>query len=353
MLGIERVHGVRMLRGEIPSAIDAGSRWRCPMALRSAAAFLAALTTLTVAGVAAAQTYPTRPIRIVVGYSPGGPTDIFARLVAQKLGEAWGQTVVVENRPGAATNIAAEAVARAAPDGYTLFTPTLANAINVTLYGKLNYDIVNDFAHVSNMVLAPDVGMVHPSVPARNVRELFALARARPGELRNGSSGVGSPSHLEVEMIKTLAGVKMTHVPYKGAAPVLTDLVAGHIECYFGGFASALPFIQAKRVRPIAVTGLKRVAIVPDVPTLDEQGFKGFEMVSWFGISAPAGTPREIVARLNAEIVRAVNSPEMRERLGPMGATVVGDTPEQFTAFVRREVAKMAVAVRQSGAKPE
>jgi tripartite-type tricarboxylate transporter receptor subunit TctC len=212
---------------------------------------------------------------------------------------------------------------------------------------------VTDFAHVSNMVMAPDVGMVHPSVPARNVRELFALARARPGELRNGSSGVGSPSHLEVEMIKTLAGVKMTHVPYKGAAPVLTDLVAGHIECYFGGFASALPFIQAKRVRPIAVTGLERVAIVPDVPTLDEQGFKGFELVSWFGMSAPAGTPREIVARINAEVVRAVNSREMRERLAPMGAKLVGDTPEQFTAFVRREVEKMAVAVRQSGAKPE
>jgi len=302
---------------------------------------------------ALAQTYPAKPIRVLVGYAPGGPTDIFARLVGQKLSEAWGQSVVVENRPGAATNIAAEVAARAPADGYTLFTPTLANAINVTLYGKLNYDIVNDFAHVTNMVMAPDVGMVHPSVPARDVRELFALARARPGELRNGSSGVGSPSHLEVEMIKALAGVKMTHVPYKGAAPVLTDLVAGHIECYFGGLASAMPFIQARRVRPIAVTGLKRVAILPDVKTLDEQGFKGFELVSWFGISAPAGTPREIVARLNAEIVRALGAPEIRERLLPMGATVVGNSPEQFAAFVRREVEKMAVAVRQSGAKAE
>jgi len=326
------------------------------MSQRSAAAFavFAAMTALDgCPGVAYAQSYPAKPIRIIVGYSPGGPTDIFSRFVAQKLTETWGQTVVVDNRPGAATNIAAEAAARAAPDGYTLFTPTLANAINVTLYGKLGYDIQSDFAHVTNMVLAPDVGMVHPSVPARSVRELFALARARPGELRNGSSGVGSPSHLEVEMIKTLAGVKMTHVPYKGAAPVLTDLVAGHIECYFGGLASALPFIKANRVRPIAVTGLKRVGIVPDVPTLDEQGFKGFELVSWYGVSAPAGTPREIVSRLNTEIVRAIGTPEMRERLVPMGATAVGDTPEQFTAFIRREVEKMAVAVRQSGAKPE
>ena len=297
--------------------------------------------------------YPSRPIRYIVGYTPGGTADILARAVGQKLTEAWGQTVIVENRAGAGTNIGTEAGAKAPPDGYTLFMPTVANAINPTLYPRLPYDPIKDFAYITNFAKVPGIVVVHPSVPARNAKELIALAKARPGELRHGSTGIGSPHHLAGEIFKTMAGVKMIHVPYRGASPALVDVVAGHIEIYFGAMVSVLPHVKSGRLRPLAVTSLKRVAAVSDVPTLDEQGLKGFETGSWFGMAVPAATPRDIVLKLHAESIKAIAAPDIRDRMGAEGAEFVGDSPEQFTAFIKSEIVKWGKAVKASGAKPE
>jgi tripartite-type tricarboxylate transporter receptor subunit TctC len=315
---------------------------------------LAALWCAGAAADAAAQSaanYPSRPIRWLVGYTPGGTADMLARAVGQKLTEAWGQSVVVENRPGAGTNIATELGAKAPPDGYTLFMPTVANAINPTLYPKLNFDLMKDFIHISNFANVPGIVVVHPSVPARNVRELVALARARPGELRHGSTGIGSPHHLAGEIFKTMAGVKMIHVPYKGASPALNDVIAGHIEIYFGAMVSTLPHVKSGRLRALGVTTLQRVAAVPEIATISEQGLKGFETGSWFGMSVPTGTPREIVTKLHTESVRILALPEVRNRMITEGAEFVADTPEHFTAFLRSEIEKWGRAVKASGAK--
>ena len=300
-----------------------------------------------------AQTYPNKAIRFIVGYTPGGAADILARAVGAKLTEAWGQSVIIENRAGAGTNIGSEIGAKAPPDGYTLFMPTVANAINVSLYPKLAYDPVKDFAFVTNIATVPGIVVVHPSVPARNIRELIALAKAHPGELRHGSTGIGSPHHLAGELFKTMANIKMIHVPYKGASPALVDVVAGHIEIYFGAFVSVLPHVKSGRVRALGVTTLKRVPVLPEVATIDEQGLKGFETGSWFGIAVPAATPREIVNKLHAETVRIIKLPEVYERIASEGADFVGDTPEQFTAFFKAEIVKWGKAVKVSGAKPE
>lgn len=309
---------------------------------------------LPAASTAFAQTaYPAKAVRWIVPYAPGGGTDILARAVGQKFSEAWGQPVVVENRPGGATNIGAELAARAAPDGYTLFAPTVANAINVTLFGKLNFDIVRDFAHVTNLAKIPGIVVVHPSLPAKNAQELIALARARPGELRHGSAGIGSPSHLAGEIFKAMGGVKMVHVPYRGAAPAITDTMGGHLEIYFGAILSTLPQVRNGRLRAIGVTSLQRVATVPEIATLNEQGLKGFETASWVFVAAPAATPREVIARIHREAVRAIGMPEVRERMAAEGTEMVGDTPEQVTAFLKTEIEKWGKAVRTSGAKPE
>jgi tripartite-type tricarboxylate transporter receptor subunit TctC len=308
---------------------------------------------LMIASAGYAQTYPTKPIRWIVGYTPGGTADMLARAVGQKIGEAWGQQVIVENRPGAGTNIGTEVAAKAAPDGYTLFMPTVANAINPTLYPKLNFDILRDFSHVTNFAKVPGIVVVHPSVPAKNVKELIVLAKAHPDALRHGSTGIGSPHHLAGEIFKTMAGVKMVHVPYRGASPALTDIIAGHIEVYFGAMVSTLPHVKSARVRALGVTTLKRVAAVPDIPTIDEQGLKGFETGSWFGMSVPAGTSKDIIARLHKESVRAIALPEIRDRMMAEGAEFVGDTPEHFTAFLKSEIGKWGKAVKASGARPE
>jgi tripartite-type tricarboxylate transporter receptor subunit TctC len=297
--------------------------------------------------------YPTKAIRWIVPYAAGGGTDIAARAVGQKLAEALGQPVIIDNRPGAGTNIGAEAAAKSPADGYTLFAPTVANAVNVTLFPKLNFDIVRDFAHVTTLVKIPNILVVHPSVPAKTPRELIALARAHPAALHYGSPGVGSPQHLAAEIFKSQSGAKILHVPYKGAAPAITDAVAGHIEVYFGTLLSTLPQVKSGRLRPLGVTSLKRIAAVPDIPTLHEQGLKEFETVSWVMLSVPAGTPRDIIARLNAEAVRAVGSRDIRERMAADGTETVGDTPEQVTAYLKSEIAKWGKAVRVSGAKPE
>jgi len=300
-----------------------------------------------------AQQYPSKPIRYLVGYTPAGTADMLARAVGQKLHEAWGQQVIVENRPGGGTNIATDLGAKAPPDGYTLFMPTVANAINPTLYAKLNHDMLRDFAFVTNFAKVPGIVVCHPSVPVKNVKELAALARANPSSLRHGSTGIGSPHHLAAEIFKSMTGVKMIHVPYKGASPALTDVVGGHIEIYFGAMVSTIPHVKSGRLRGLGVTSLKRVAASGDLPTLDEQGLKGFETGSWFGMAVPAATPRDIVMKLHAESMKAIAAPDIRNRMSAEGAEFVGDTPEQFTAFIKSEIAKWAKAVKASGAKPE
>lgn len=298
-----------------------------------------------------AQNYPAKTIRLIVPYAPGGGSDILARPVAAKLGDAWGQSVVVENRAGGGTNLGSEMAARSAPDGYTLFMPTIANAINPTLYGKLNYDPVKDFAYVTNIAKLPGILCVHPSVPAKSAKELIALAKTKPDQLRFSSAGNGSPHHLAGELFKMMAGVKMIHVPYKGATPALVDVLGGHIEVYFGSIVPAMPHVKSGRLRPLGVTSLKRVAVVADLPTLDEQGLAGFETGSWFGIAAPAGTPREIITKLHAEIVRIIKMPEVTDRIAAEGAEFVGNTPDEFTAFVAAEIVKWRKVVKLSGAK--
>ena len=326
------------------------------MHIRTRIAAPCAIAVALLAPAAHAQTassYPTKPIRYIVGYTPGGTADMLARAVGQKLADAWGQQVIVENRPGAGTNIGTEVAAKSPPDGYTLFMPTVANAINPTLYPKLPFDIMRDFVHIINFAKVPGIVVVHPSVPARNVKELIALARANPDKLRHGSTGIGSPHHLAGEIFKSMSGVKMVHVPYRGATPALIDVVAGHIEIYFGAMVSTLPHAKAGKVRALGVTTLKRVSAVPEIPTIDEQGLKGFETGSWFGMSVPTGTSREIVSKLHAESARILALPDVRNRMVSEGAEFVVDTPEQFTAFLRGEIEKWGKAVRASGAKAE
>jgi len=310
---------------------------------------LAACAALSIDAIA--QNYPTKTIRYIVPYPPGGAADILARAVGAKLTEAWGQSVVVENRAGAGTNLGSEIAAKSPPDGYVLFMPTIANAINPTLYGKLSYDPVKDFSYVTNIAKVPGIVVVHPSVPVKNAKELIALAKAHPDQLRHGSTGSGSPHHLAGELFKTMAGIKMIHVPYKGASPALVDVVAGHIEVYFGAMVSVIPHVKSGRLRPIGVTSLKRTAVVPDVPTLDEQGLKGFETGSWFGMAAPAATPREIITKLHGEVVRIIRLPEVTERIASEGADFIGNTPEEFTEFVKNEIVKWGKVVKMSGAK--
>ena len=317
------------------------------------AAALAFIAALAFPGTAPAQISPAKPIRYIVGYTPAGTADMLARAVGQKLAEAWGQQVIVENRPGGGTNIATEMVAKSPPDGYTLFMPTVANAINPTLLPKLGHDPLRDFIYITNFAKVPGIVVCHPSIPVRNAKELIVLAKAKPDALRHGSTGIGSPHHLAAEIFKSMSGVKMIHVPYKGATPALTDVVAGHIEIYFGAMVSTIPHVKSGRLRALGVTSLKRVAAAGDTATLDEQGLKGFETGSWFGMAAPAGTPRDIIMKLHAESTRAIQAPDIRDRMSAEGAEFVGDTPEQFTAFIKSEIAKWGKAVKASGAKPE
>jgi len=314
---------------------------------------LGLIAALTFPDAASAQVYPSRPIRYIVGYTPAGTADMLARAVGGKLTEAWGQQVIVENRPGGGTNIATEMAAKSPPDGYTLFMPTVANAINPTLFAKLGYDMFRDFAYIINFAKVPGIVVCHPSVPVKNAKELVALAKANPGALRHGSTGIGSPHHLAAEIFKSMTGVKMIHVPYRGASPALIDVVAGHIEIYFGAMVSTIPHVKSGRLRGLGVTSLKRVAAAGDLQTLDEQGLKGFETGSWFGMAVPTGTPRDIIAKLHAESIKAIAAPDIRDRMSAEGAEFVGDTPEQFTAFIKSEIAKWAKAVKASGAKPE
>ena len=296
--------------------------------------------------------YPTKPIRIVVPFPAGGTTDILARAVAQKLTETMGQTVVVDNRPGAGGNIGAELVAKSPPDGYTLLMGTVGtHAINASLYAKMPYDHVKDFAPVILVAGVPNVLVVNPSVPANNVQELIAYIKANPGKVNFASSGSGTSIHLAGELFKTMAGVSMTHVPYKGSAPAVTDLLGGQVQLMFDNLPSALPHIKAGKLRALAVTSTQRASALPDVPTVAEAGLPGFDATSWFGLLAPAGTPKDVVAKLNAEVAKWLASPEAREKLASQGAIAAGQSPEDFTRHIAAETAKWQKVVKESGAK--
>ena len=314
----------------------------------------AAVVATTVAfAPARAQTYPSKPIRIVVPYPPGGSGTIVARLLAQKLTEAWGQQVVVDTRPGASGMIGAELVAKSPPDGYTLLAGfTSEVAINVSLFSKMTYDPQRDFAPVALTGIGPMILLVHPSVPVRTVRDLTELARKRSGEMAYASTGPGSPAHLAHELLNRPAGVKMVHVPYKGGAPALIDLLGGHVFTYFSGMPPAMPHVRAGKLRGLAVSTAQRSSAAPDIPAMGES-LPGFDVPVWFSLLAPAGTPREIVNRLNAETVRAMNAPDVKPRLAEQGADTNSMNPDQFAEFLRREIAKFAKIVRESGARVE
>jgi len=328
-------------------------------AARRRAAGIAAAATLWVPAVCAAAAapsddaarYPERPIRLLVGFAPGGGTDTTARAIAQRLGGALGQQVVIDNRPGAAGNIATEIVARSSPDGYTLLMGTIAAlAINPTLFGNLPFDPIKDFAPITQAVNSTNVLVVHPSVKANNVKELIALAKATPDKILYGSSGVGGAGHLAGELFCTLGGVKMVHVPYKGGGPVMVDLLAGQVHSVFATAATAIPHIKTGKIRPLGVTTLKRAGMLPDIPTIAEQGLKGFDANNWYGLLAPAKTPRAIVDKLNAEVVKVLNMPEIKQYLFSQGLDPAPTTPEEFGAYVKSEMSKWATVVRNAGA---
>jgi len=300
----------------------------------------------------AADPYPVKPIRMIVGFAPGGGTDLTARPVAQKMSELLGQQVIVENRPGAAGNIATEQVARAAPDGYTLLMGTIAAlAINPSLYGNLRFDPETDLAPVIQVVDSTNVLALHPSVPASSVRELIALAKEK--SLSAGSSGVGATGHLAIELFNLMAGVKLVHVPYKGGAPAMSDLVGGQVHLVFATTASAIPHVKSGRIKGIAVTTAKRSALLPELPTISEAGLAGFDANNWYGLVVPAKTPRAIIDQLNAEVTKILNMPDVRTALFNQGLDPAPGTPEQFGAYIRAERSKWARVIKESGAKAE
>ncbi|MBK7794046.1 MAG: tripartite tricarboxylate transporter substrate binding protein [Betaproteobacteria bacterium] len=310
------------------------------------------LATLAAVGIAHAQAFPQKPVRLVVPFPPGGPIDTVARAIAQKLTEAWGQTVVVDNRPGAGGNIGADLVAKAAPDGYTVVMGALStHAVNPSLYPKMPYDAVKDFAPISLVAITPNVLVVNPSLPVASAREFIAYARANPGKLAFGSGSNGSAGHLAGELFKVDAGVDMLHVPFKGAAPAMQALLAGDTQLMFDNLASATAQVKAGKLKALAVTTARRSKLAPDLPTLAEAGLPGFDISTWFGLLAPAGTPADVVARWNAEVTRILNSAEMRERMTALGAEPAPDTPAEFARFIAGETAKYARIVKLSGAK--
>ena len=297
--------------------------------------------------------YPAKPLKMVVGYAPGGGSDIMGRLIAQQMAEALGQQIVVENRAGAAQNIAAEYVAKSPADGYTLFLSSAALGINVSLYPKLNYDPVKDFVPVAVFATSPNLLLVHPSFPGRSVREFIAVAKKNPGKLNFSSSGSGSSQHLAGEMLKIEIGVDMTHIPYKGSAPSMTALASGEVDFSFNNIPSAQPLMTPGRVRALAITSAKRSALLPGLPTMIEGGLPGFVTQTWYGVLAPAGTPGDIVNALNAVIVKAVQKEDFRARLAQTGADPLAESPDYFRKLLAEEITRWSKVVKASKAKPE
>ncbi len=313
--------------------------------------FLAALLLLPC--LAFAQSYPARPVRIIVPYPPGGATDVMARTVAQKLNETWQHPLVVENKPGASGTVGSEIVAKSAPDGYTLLLQGTQHAINLSLYKQLPFDTLRDFAPVAYIASAPFLLVLHPSVPANSVAELIAYIKARPGGLNYGSSGVGGGAHLAGEIFKTSAGVQLTHIPYKGAAPAMADLLGGQVTMVFDPIPTSITQVRAGKIKALAITSAKRSALMPELPTVAESGLAGFEVSAWFGLYAPAAVPKEIVARLNPEVNRVLQLPEVKEKFAALGAESMIMGTDQFAVHLRAEIAKFAKAIKDSGATAE
>ena len=317
----------------------------------AAASLIACLPT----GDAYAQTapYPNRPVKLVVPFPPGGPLDIISRLIAQKASEDWGQSVVVDNRPGAGGNIGADVVAKSPPDGYTILMGALStHAVNPSLYPKMPYDAVNDFAPISLVAITPNVLVVNTSLPVNSAKEFIAYAKANSGKLSFGSGSNGSAGHLAGELFKVETGkTDIVHIPYKGGAPATQALLAGDTQFMFDNLANAMPQVKAGKLKALAVTTAERSKLAPDLPTMAEAGMPGFDISTWFGLVAPAGTPKDVIAKWNAEVVKILNSPDMRERLTAQGAEPAPSTPEQFAAFIQSEIPKYARIVKISGAK--
>lgn len=302
-------------------------------------------------GAAAAQNYPSKTVRLIVPFAAGGSTDIMGRLVAQKLSAVWGQQVVVDNRPGGSTVIGTDIVAKSAPDGHTLLVTPAPFTIVPSLLKKLPYDPAKDFEPITLINTTPLVVIVHPGVPAKNIKELIALAKARPGVLNFGSSGSGGSNHLAGELFNAMANVRITHVPYKGNGPAMTDLIGGHIDMAYNGLTSALQYIKSGKLRALGVTSIKRTAALPDMPTLDEQGLKGFQAVAWNGLSGPAGTPKAAVDRTAGDVARIMKSPELAEYLKREGSDPVGSSTAEYTAFLRDEIIKWKKVIERAGIK--
>lgn len=328
-------------------ALTGGARpFRLPVAI-------ALMLSCAAGGVLAQKDYPNRPIRFLVGVVPGGATDILARVIGQKLGENWNQQVVIDNRPGANQIIAAELTAKAAPDGYTLQMVPAGFAINPAMHRKLPYDPIRDFTAISIVAMVPNVMVVHPSIPARTVNEFVAYARARPGQLSFGSSGVGSPSHLCGELLSVLARIEMTHIPYKGQGQTLIDLLGGHLKLGFPSIPSSIQYIKSGRLAALGVATAKRSSSLPEVPTIDESGVKGYEVSAWYGVLGPPRMPKVLVTKLNGEINRILRSPEMRQTLSQQGADPLGSTPEEFATAIAADIPKWKKIVAEAGIKTE
>ena len=305
-------------------------------------------------GAADAQSYPTRPVRLIIPFSAGGAADVPGRLLGDRLTKVLGQQVVIENRPGAGSTIGAEAAAKAAPDGYTLFMISNTHFVSAGLYKKLNYDSLGDFAPITQITAAPNMLVVHPSLPAKNVKELIALARSRPGEINYASSGNGSTQHLTGALFSKMAGISMTHIPYRGSGPVTADLIGGQVQVAFPGIAGMLPHVKAGKLRALGVTSSKRSPELPQVPTIAEAGVKGYEMVAWFGVAGPKALPRDIQMRLHGDLMKVLKTPDMQKAMRDAGQEVAfQEKPEQFYEFMKVEAAKWAKVVQESGAKVE
>ena len=316
--------------------------------IRYALAMAAALTAATPA---LAQQYPVKPVRFIINFPPGGPTDIMGRLAADHLSKAWGVQVVADNRGGAGGNIGFEQCAKTPPDGYTICMMTIAQSIAPSLYNKLGFDPLKDYAYVTLLAVLPSLLMVHPSIPAKNVREFIALGKTRPGALTYASTGNGTSPHMMMEMLKTMAGIDLVHIPYKGVSLAMVDQISGLVETSFGTAIGTLPFVKQGKIRALAVSTRKRFPPLPDLPTMDEAGVKGFDASSWTGLSMPAGTPRDIVLKVNIELVRMLTAPEMREKLLSMGGIAVGDSPEEFSAFVKRDTEQWAKVAKAANVR--